>query len=358
MDGQWIGTFTGTNSGKLTIDIDRVGNFFICNANIFDNNNDLPNFQADFHISAELAKNGRFELKIKPTLIFDSNGSQVSDADAYVDTTWTVTSSRIEITWNNPNEKTYGNAECDLSNANQESKLETELLNWHEAKSRFFELERDRFIFRGQRDSKWRLQTGFHRRNRYNLSRFESFDIPLLHAETSAKTKHVFDLTKPLENAAFYAILQHHGYPTPLLDWTHSPFVAAFFAFRNIVSREQAGNARIFVFDAKSWREDFNQLPLVKALRPHFSLLKPLALENPRMAPQQSVFSVTNISDIESYLRDRSSEKSKKYISAIDIPSSQRSEALNDLSLIGISAASLFPGLDGICEFHAYRNFP
>lgn len=60
----------------------------------------------------------------------------------------------------------------------------------------------------------------------------------------------------PPQGYPFMIYLRHHGFPSPLLDWTMSPYVAAFFAFESKPPTEEE-NVAIYSFieywgDAKS----------------------------------------------------------------------------------------------------------
>jgi hypothetical protein len=183
-------------------------------------------------------------------------------------------------------------------------------------------------------------------------------DIPALHRALSAQTKHVFNLSDALQNGAFWNLIQHHGYPTPLLDWSQSPFVAAFFAFRAARNRRSDGESvRIFMFDRNAWCSAYNQLQKVAPAKPHFSILEALAIENQRALPQQALSSITNVDDIETYIRFRETERATRYLQVFDLPHAERESVLRELGMMGITGGSLFPGLDGACEELRARFF-
>jgi hypothetical protein len=164
-----------------------------------------------------------------------------------------------------------------------------------------------------------------------------------------------------MKTVPFFNLVQHHGYPTPLLDWTYSPYVGAFFAYHQLANSEARtatadDKVRIFMFDQRSWRNTYLQIPKVASCPPHFSIQEFISIENERLIPQQSISSITNIDDIESYIRSKESPE-RKYLQMIDLPLSERPHVMRELSIMGITAGSLFPGLDGACEELKERNF-
>jgi hypothetical protein len=216
-------------------------------------------------------------------------------------------------------------------------------------------LDPNRYVFRGQESSAWRLRTFFRRSGRANLFKFVNYDIHQLHVQLSSLTEHHFNLKDDVENAAFFSLVQHHGYPTPLLDWTRSPFIAAYFAFRK--KRRVGEFARIFVLDQREWIRDVLRSQLISAVPPHFSLLSPLAINNPRVVPQQALSTVANVDDIEEFIAFNERKNKKTYLEVIDLPVSERQQIIRELSLMGITAGSMFPGLDGACEQLLEKNF-
>ncbi len=225
-------------------------------------------------------------------------------------------------------------------------------MNWDEFKK--FVLEnRYEYLYRGQAEG-WRLQTSFHRRGRYDLTRYKLEDIPQLHRALSSRTRHVFHMENGLEYGAFLNLAQHHGYPTPLLDWTHSLYVAAFFAFRGMsqeqADRDESKAVRIYMFDAKKWQRNYMQNPNLLTGQQHLSVMDLLAIENDRMVPQQATTTITNVADIEGFIQRHEQGSGEVYLKAIDIPWKERDKVVRELKIMGLTAGSLFPGIDGTCE--------
>lgn len=365
MQGQWIGQASGTNNGTVVLDLESRGHGYQGYALLFDNDPALPgtmvrivtddhqdNYTLDL-IPLPLWRDGallpREDMeKAFPGVNFPNKCtiSLKQDGD-YLAASWST------------DVGTAGKALLFPSEADSPSALvpEPEITTWDEFKRFALALPSRDFIFRGQ-PSTQRLRTSFHRTWRKDLGRYVEEDISALRLTLAGQTKHFFRHENPLENAAFWNLLQHHGYPTPLLDWSYSPFVAAYFAFRSFRRTPEFGEVvRIYIFDRRQWRNDWREFTYVAYTPPHLTVIDALVLDNPRALPQQALSTVTNCDDVEGFVEFSGNQSGHKYLRCVDIQFTERHSVLNELTAMGITAGSLFPGIDGACEQIKQRLF-
>jgi hypothetical protein len=358
MPGQWLGKFFGTNSGDLILDLDDYGDHAAGHALAFDADAQLPGVLIGLRLPKGAAVLDVVSTSVDPLdpirHIVLSKSELRSQGVAFPDTInvhFEFSGDQLTVQWTS-DIGTTGNAVLVRPNAELPSKLvpAADVRSWADLSRHFLSLEPGRYIFRGQTEPK-RLRTSFHRTRRKDLVTYLRNDFVRAHHALTGQTRHFFALGDPLQNAAFLNLLQHHGFPTPLLDWTLSPFVAAFFAYRFGRGRPaDAASVRILMFDRKAWIEDYSQVASIAFAQPHFSVIESYNFENPRAGPQQSISTVTNLDDIEAYIAHCEQQRQKSYLSAFDLPFVERPNVMEHLRLMGITAASLFPGLDGACE--------
>ena len=229
-----------------------------------------------------------------------------------------------------------------------------EPMRWEEFKS-FALSQREGLIYRGQ-SSNWPLQTTYHRTGYADLVSYLDNEIPELEHHINSVSTHPYNSTDDRSLGALLNLAQHHGYPTPLLDWTKSPYVAAFFAFENNNQLKKGGRVSIFIFDEKKWSKMAGRSAQIRAPHNMVRTLELPGFNNPRVLPQQSIIMFSNVNHIENIIQLNETKKGE-FLKRISIPVSDAKKAMHDLNLMGITWGSMFPGFDGICKQLKSRHF-
>lgn len=231
----------------------------------------------------------------------------------------------------------------------------TTKMTWDEYKIWVSSLAKSKgtFFCRGHANDKWKLQTFFHREATHkNITLLQYLDVilPEVHYHITGMFNDLIDLRNEHELGAFLALIQHYGFPTPLLDWTLSPYMAAYFAFREVDEKHPlSDNIKIYIFDHAEWAKSFQQpLNLRDTTGKYVSIIRPYAKNNPRIIAQQGIFTVTNVDDMEQHIIANSAKKTFLY--TVELSVKEKPHVMRELNLMGINEMTLFPGLGGVCR--------
>lgn len=200
---------------------------------------------------------------------------------------------------------------------------------------------RNQWLFRGQSDSSWELIT--------TLDQSKDFDNDV------DRDLYVYDLLEEFRREAirlglqwshlpnsegFELLARHYGLPSPLMDWSESPYVAAYFAFEGAL-KAKSSHVAIYALDRT----------LLDMSDSDFEIIDDIELFrfNRRAWQQRGIF--LRISTMERTAEEILDVGLHKFC----IPTSERDYALADLEEMTINHTYLFQDPDGASRTASMR---
>lgn len=240
----------------------------------------------------------------------------------------------------------------------------TKLSSWRDLpvllEGEFFNYPDIEWVFRGQRRFDWTLSPTLGRHDKRGFVTEELADAQIERFRKAVRgrvTDH--SVVEETETDELWAVGQHYGLHTPLLDWTYSPYVALFFAFFSADVEYESNNPyRVIYALNKTYlntHKEFDKLRIIEPRKDdHGRLVNQaglfihtpygesiedkiinIVLENAEVDDDESVLEVAN------------------QICKIYVPNSadDRSACLRHLRQMNVHPASLFPDLIGASEY-------
>lgn len=230
-------------------------------------------------------------------------------------------------------------------------------------------------LFRGQGNASWGLSTTLERYTADPVllrEYFRKIAIVQHHFEAFSGERWDFDFSAaerwagflpagPPPGYEYMSYLRHHGFPSPLLDWTASPQIAAFFAFRD--RPPERGDA-VAIY---AYCEMMGGGKMTSSSCPCISTYGPTIRGHPRHFLQRSRYSICTVFKEDGQYFAPHDEATatpppgmfagQDQIWKFVIPVSERSHVLRSLNEYNLNAFSLFNTTEALSEALAFEHF-
>jgi FRG domain-containing protein len=196
-------------------------------------------------------------------------------------------------------------------------------------------------IWRGQRRSDWSLSTSldrlFGKLGRLGAGSAELEERAKKHLEAfkyAARGRRGLNPAELTEND-WWSLGQHFDLATPLLDWTRSPFAAAYFAFEQLAAdtTDHTDHRAVYGLDmlavSQRNKELVEEVSFERGRQPLLEFIDPMTDENQRLVSQGGLFTRTPIGvSVNEWIEKAFEGLSASVLLRIEIPDADRLKCL------------------------------
>lgn len=223
------------------------------------------------------------------------------------------------------------------------------------------------YVWRGQADASWPVSSTLGRCLEPTATPGDALEAERVALQEFKSQVHLHMRTDELPHdqdiLGWWQLMRHHGVPTRLVDWTASPYVAAYFA---VCERWDCDGA-IWYFHGLDLKTSMDRLygaapaslqELAASLFDAAAMPR-IMTEAPwrksqRMLAQQSLFTVCfqprvdHSYVIETALMPIQQTDPRDALVKVEIPAALKPDILRKLRAMNVTASLLFPGVDGL----------
>ena len=253
----------------------------------------------------------------------------------------------------------------------------------------------DEWVFRGQADSDWGLAPSSLRGENRRLNKGQLYEeissvyefarmadrsgllipggaatvLDIMSDDCNIGPRRIRELKEfpRKETLELFALAQHHGVPTRLLDWSNSPMTSAYFAAVGVLAEvesdiEAAKTKEMAIYCLNTYLVNANQWNRERRVR----FVTPPRAHNANLNAQEGVFTVVDkkilahekplLETVDDIVESLEIEEGEIPMKKMTLPWSECTHLLDYLRYEGVTAAKLFPGYDGVVRANKERE--